>query len=184
MVNFKELVKKYSKIIAIIVIFILTISVAVSGFQLDSVEDSFLLKSGSETVGYFIIDDYTQDIRLETTFDWISFDENKNLKIYNVVSGKKVSDKAISIPYYIKIPDNADVGIYRTTINVYAFNETQYLNIKINIQNGFFSKFIDYFRNISQTAKIIGYTTISAIVLIVILLLRKSIVGTGNGKRR
>lgn len=111
-----------------------TISGALA-YDTDTIEDSFILAPGAEVKGAFIIYDYNSGIRAETDFEWISFDKDLQSSIITNIIGQSVSEEAVSVPYYISIPKEADIGIYRTVIKLSSGSDVKYLNVKISVQN-------------------------------------------------
>ena len=68
--------------------------------------------------------------------EWISLDENKYIS-ERPISGVPIIEDNYYVSYWITIPDNSDIGVYRGTISVQQGDLVRYLNVKMSVQNGF-----------------------------------------------
>ncbi len=149
------------KYLAYLMMFLLLI-IPISAFSLDDIEDTFIAKPGEVLIGSFIVD---SDVNIETRFEWLSFDQNvPSYSTSTFTTGRFIERGYYQIPYYITIPEDADIGIYRTKIKVFDDESIKYLNIKISVQNGLFRPFFKVLNNPL-------YTFIFFIVILSILVL-------------
>lgn len=114
------------------IIFILFINICFA-LEIDS-DDSYVVVAGENIVGSYVISDYKTNLVQKTNFEWISLEKNSDIK-EKIVIGDKITENVVGIPYYIKVPEDADIGVYRTTILITDGQEEKYLNIKISVQN-------------------------------------------------
>lgn len=131
-------IKKIMFVLLALSMFVVTVMSAMA-FQLDSNEDVFIANAGDTFKGSFIYyDGGVGDFDVKTGFPWISFSENEIVNDVQNVRGTYIGE-GVSVPYYINIPDDADIGIHRTVIEVSSGPNKEYLNVKISVQNGLFA---------------------------------------------
>lgn len=120
----------------IIVVFLLAITTyAALAYSLDTYEDDLYVKQGDLIKGSFIIENYVPGTTLKSNMEWVSLDENKYIS-EKAAEGLYIVDNNYVFYYYVKIPNDADIGIYRGIIEVKSQNTSKILNLKINVQNG------------------------------------------------
>lgn len=122
------------KIFLALIMFFATIMGA-TAFELDDIEDSFVLSAGDRAEGSFVTNALNPQI--STDFAWIVLNNDENY----------IADGYSSYTYDISIPEDADVGIYRAVISISSDGMTEYLNVKISVQNKPFAFLFNTFNN-------------------------------------
>ncbi len=129
--------KKRAKLVWTILIAIVLLLITMFGalaYSLDTYEDSVYVKRGDSIQNSFIIENYIPDTILKSNLALISLDKDKYIS-ERIGVGTLVVDDNYVFYYYITIPKDADIGIYRGVIEVKSGTETKVLNVKINVQN-------------------------------------------------
>jgi hypothetical protein len=158
-----------------IIMILLTLKSALA-FSIDA-DDEFDLIRGETIEGSFVIEEFRNDMRIKSNLEWVSLDENKYVS-EKTATGQKILDNTFVVPYWISVPDDADVGIYRGVIEVDDGDEVQYLNIKISVQNRFVTAITKAFnKTIPRVMIMIGG------FLILLLILFMSYRGVFNAKK-
>ncbi len=171
---------KIFSLIGIIILVLVTIQSAIA-YDIDDNEDTYIMSPGDNLKGVFIITDFNNGISVETDLDWISFEEDANKTYIPSIFGNSVSEGVVSVPYFITIPKDVDIGVYRTTIKLNNNDDTKYLNIKISVQNRVFggiSKILTKPTNI-----IILTLSLSGLLLIYLVYFFIIKIGGENGKK-
>jgi len=143
-------IKEINKIIKLIissVVVILAIFATIVGalaFDIDA-NDSFVLFPGEEMVASFVIINYPAETMIvETDSTWISFDEDEEVFKKNLgYDDLNIKNEALFVQYYIKIPKNTGIGVYKSVLTIKDSQETKVVNVKMNVQNELISNIYD-----------------------------------------
>lgn len=113
--------------------FLIITIIGASAMEFDTLEDSFILHAGESRKGAFILISPEEQVFLASDFEWISLSEQGDVYTIENARGKDlfVGGGMQVFNYYITVPDDADVGVYRGIITA---NSDQVLNIKISVQ--------------------------------------------------
>ena len=154
----RKLKKNTIKCMKLSLYFIIILSTVLGAvaFSLDSIEDSYTVTPGDEIEGTFIIEDYQNGIKGEMDLPFLSFKKSVLEQNSPNLEGKFVATDVVSVSYYINVPKDADIGVYRGLIKTSLGNEIKYLNIKISVQNGFISTITRIFKDKNSRNILIG----------------------------
>jgi len=153
--------------VKLIFIMLILCSTMVSAFQIDN-DDNFYLSKGETIASSFILYETNGDkFTIETDSPFISFDENKYVNKITLSYGIPISAQALMVKYYVQIPEETDIGVYRTTIAISNQDTTKYLNVKISVQNGLFKPIIKFLHSKNSWMFIIGIIMIILIVKLI-----------------
>lgn len=164
-------IKKVIRWIVTLIIVLIMIGITLLGamaFSIDS-DDNLIMSVGETIESSFIIVDYPDAIiTINSNFDWLSLKQSSYVKNIVVSSEKNIGDKGIFIPYYITIPKETDVGIYRTIIEVEANDEVKVVNIKISVQNKFVRGIHQFFSSVKTKIYLLTLFIVSTLTTIFI----------------
>ncbi len=122
----------------IFILFMIILGLSVNAFMIDQ-DDNIYVTAGNSVEGAFMIYEAGSiNYTIKSDFEWISFDKTKYVNTLPSYRGKEISNNAFLVKYYINVPDNADISVHRTTIEVTDGQSTKYVNLKISVQSGFF----------------------------------------------
>lgn len=130
---------------SIAVIMIIMTLVGALSYSIDN-DDEYYVKAGDVVDGVFIIEDYVPGTVLKSNMEWVSLDKDKYVS-EKIGNGIKLVEENYVFYYWITIPEDADVGIYRGTIEIRSGGQVKYLNIMISVQNEVVNGVSSVFRN-------------------------------------
>lgn len=140
--------KIYWLILATLVIAAATITSALA-VSVDA-DDSFNLYAGESVEGSFIITEFSSvdNVEAKSSMRWLSFSDEKYVDVISS-DGYMITGDSLWLPYFISIPDDAEIGVYRTVIVVTDGSEVEYLNVKISVQKKPVVVLLDFFSSLS-----------------------------------
>lgn len=110
--------------------------------------DEFIVSPGDTIKGSFILNDYTDDTTISSDLRWLSFSENE-YKETITPQGLEIIDNSILIPYFVTIPEDAEIGVYRTVIVIDDQESVVYLNVKLSVQKSIIASFFNFLKSLS-----------------------------------
>jgi hypothetical protein len=142
--------EKIKKILGLILIAFVIIGTLIGmAYALDYDDnDEFMLSQGDSIEGSFVVYDANSMPSVETSFQWVSFSPTSQQYITsdNLV---EISDGAYEVKYYITIPDDAEVGVYRTVFTIKEGSDVTFFNLKLSVQHPPISALEKFFRSIN-----------------------------------
>ena len=102
---------------------------------------------------------------LKTDMEWISLDEFRYVS-EKPASGVSFVEGSYVLNYWINIPNEADVGVYRGIIQVSTQEQIEYLNVKIVVQNSIINS---VYKNLINPKYKWIYLSVFIFVILVIL---------------
>lgn len=149
------------------IIFLLCLNMAYA-FEIDA-DDEYIALSGDTIIASFIVSEYEPNMIMSTNFDWISFSKNSDIKEKDVF-GTLITRDIVSVPYYINIPEDTDIGVYRTTIEIKSDTDVKYLNVKISVQNYIFKNILTIFNKKIAIISLISILFLTILMIFIYLL--------------